>query len=287
METGIVIKNMNGYYSVQNEVGQIQECKVRGRLKQGRYSLLVGDRVSFEEGFIEAILPRRNELRRPAVANLDQLILVVAAREPDINELLLDKLLVMIEHSEIPLSLCINKWDLADERALELVEIYRSAGYSVLCTSVRTGEGIDRLREELQDRVTAFAGPSGVGKSSLLNAVEPAFAFQTGAISDKIKRGRHTTRHASLFALDGSSFIMDTPGFSAIEFSGISPERLTSLYPEFRSYEVQCRFNPCYHDHEPVCAVKDALAAGEIAQGRYDSYLTIRREILDNADRHR
>ncbi len=280
MKLGIVVKNMNGYFYVQSEDNQMVECKVRGRLKQGRYSLLVGDKVVFtEEGTIEEIEPRHNELKRPAVANLDQVILVVAAHEPDINELLLNKLLVMIEHAEIPLILCINKWDLANEDTHRLVDIYKKIGYPVLGTSTYTKEGIDELKLTLQGKISAFAGPSGVGKSSLLNAIEPQFAFQTGEVSDKIKRGRHTTRHASLFALDDQSFIMDTPGFSAIDFDGISLERLPSLYPEFLTYEEGCKFSPCYHEHEPICGIKQALEAGLIDQSRYDSYLVIRSEI--------
>ena len=279
-QTGIVVKNMNGYFYVQLPEGAVRECKVRGKLKQGRYSLLVGDHVSIsQDGFIERIEPRKNAMVRPAVANIDQVILVVAAHEPDINELLFNRLLVMIEHTDIPLIVCINKWDLADEPSYQLLDRYRQAGYQVITTSTYEGKGIDELRALLNHKVTAFAGPSGVGKSSLLNAVDPKFEFQTGAVSDKIKRGRHTTRHASLFALNSDSFIMDTPGFSAIEFPDVSLERLTSLFPEFLAYEGACKFSPCYHVHEPVCGVKEALEEGKISQERYDAYLAIRQEI--------
>ncbi len=280
INTGIVIKNMNGYFYVQVPDGQVLECKVRGKLKQSRYSILVGDRVDIsEDGFIEAIHPRHNAMVRPAVANINQVILVVAAREPDINELLFNRLLIMIEDSDIPLVICINKWDLADDNAKALVERYRDVGYEVITTSTFEGRGIDDLRQHLAHKVTAFAGPSGVGKSSLLNAVDPKFQFQTGSVSNKIKRGRHTTRHATLFALDGDSFIMDTPGFSAVEFKNISLERLTSLFPEFLNYESACQFSPCYHLHEPACGVKKALEAGNISQERYEAYLAIRQEI--------
>ena len=287
MDSGIVIKNMNGYFYVQDEAGVVAECKVKGRLKQSRYSLLVGDRVGFErtgadgtEAFIGTIETRRNQLRRPAVANLDGVVLVVAAREPDINIRLLDKLIVMIEHADIPLTLCINKWDLATDDTKVLASVYEAVGYPVVCTSTVSGEGIDELRTHLEGKVSAFAGPSGVGKSSLLNAVEPAFSFRTGAVSEKIRRGRHTTRHASLFSLNECSFIMDTPGFSVIEFEDISPERLPSLFPEFRKEEGDCKFNQCYHVHEPICGVKAAVDAGTISRERYRSYLDIREEIL-------
>lgn len=279
-QRGIVIKNMNGYFYVQVADGSVHECKVRGKLKKSRYSLLVGDYVEISaDNFIEAIEERHNSMLRPAVANIDQVILVVAAHEPDLNELLFNRLLIMIEDSDIPLIICINKWDLADESSHSLLERYRNIGYEVLTTSTYKGDGIDQLKARLAHKVTAVAGPSGVGKSSLLNAVDPKFAFQTGAVSDKIKRGRHTTRHASLFALDGDSFIMDTPGFSAIEFRDLSLERLPSLFPEFLAYEGACKFSPCYHHHEPVCGVKDALGQGLISQERYDAYLTIRQEI--------
>ncbi|MDU5198416.1 MAG: ribosome small subunit-dependent GTPase A [Veillonella sp.] len=205
MITGIVVKNMNGYFYVQDDTGTIHECKVRGRLKQ--------------------------------------VVLVVAAHEPDINELLLNKMLVMIEHADIPIVLCINKCDLMDSETKAMVDLYKSIGYEVLMTSTYNMTGIDDLRHVLQHKVTAFAGPSGVGKSSLLNAVDPKFAFQTGEVSDKIKRGKHTTRHASLYSLDADSFIMDTPGFSAIEFNDVSLER------------------------------------GHIHQGRYDAYMSIRNDI--------
>ena len=216
---------------------------------------------------------------RPAVANIDQVVLVVAAHEPDINELLLNKMLVMIEHADIPIVLCINKCDLMDPNTEAMVKLYKSIGYEVLMTSTYNMTGIDELRRVLAHKVTAFAGPSGVGKSSLLNAVDPKFAFQTGEVSDKIKRGKHTTRHASLYSLDADSFIMDTPGFSAIEFNDVSLERLPTLFPEFSEYVDVCKFNPCYHEHEPICGIKDALVAGHIHQGRYDAYMSIRNDI--------
>ena len=206
MSTGIVIKNMNGYFYIQDEFGTIHECKVRGRIKKSKYSLLVGDRVEFsEDGFVETILPRHNSMIRPAVANIDQVILVVASHNPDINELLLDKMLVMIEHADIPVILCINKCDVGDASTDALIDKYKSIGYRVITTSAINHIGIDELRNHLQHKITAFAGPSGVGKSSLLNAVDEKFAFQTGEISDKIKRGKHTTRHASLFSLNADS----------------------------------------------------------------------------------
>jgi len=280
MITGIVVKNMNGYFYVQDDTSTIYECKVRGRLKQGRYSLLVGDRVTISaDGFVESIHERHNAMVRPAVANIDQVVLVVAAHEPDINELLLNKMLVMIEHADIPIVLCINKCDLMDSDTEAMVELYKSIGYDVLMTSTYDMTGIEDLRHVLQHKVTAFAGPSGVGKSSLLNAVDPKFAFQTGEVSDKIKRGKHTTRHASLYSLDADSFIMDTPGFSAIEFNDVSLERLPTLFPEFSQYVDVCKFNPCYHEHEPICGIKDALEAGHIHQGRYDAYMSIRNDI--------
>ncbi|WP_251422126.1 ribosome small subunit-dependent GTPase A [Veillonella agrestimuris] len=286
MNTGIVIKNMNGYFYVQDGDGIVHECKVRGRLKKDKYSLLVGDYVEFsDENLIESILERHNSMVRPAVANIDQVVLVVAAHDPDINILLLDKMLVMIEHADIPIVLCINKYDLADDKTHEILELYQSVGYTVITTSAYMNTDIDKLRHVLSGKVTAFAGPSGVGKSSLLNAVDPKFSFQTGGISEKIKRGRHTTRHASLFSLDAHSFIMDTPGFSAIEFNDVSLERLPTLFPEFGDYVSDCKFSPCYHDHEPVCGVKTGIESGLIRESRYQSYMSIREEIKNQRKR--
>lgn len=286
MKQGVVIKNMNGYFYVQTPSGDVHECKVRGRLKKERYSLLVGDTVHItDDGWIDSIEERRNSLRRPAIANIDQVIVVVAAREPDIHPLLLDRLLVMIHHSRIPPVLVINKYDLHTEDTMKLKSIYENIGYTVLCTSTYTGEGIDELRYVLHDKISAFAGPSGVGKSSLLNAVDPNFAFQTGAVSDKIKRGRHTTRHASLYSLDESSFIMDTPGFSALEHTGMTVEELVHTFLEFGNHDRGCKFSPCSHSHEPICSVKDALANGQISEQRYQSYLTIKSELEDQRRR--
>lgn len=286
MNSGIVIKNVNGYFYVQDEVCTVHECKVRGRIKKNKYSLLVGDRVEIsDDGFVETILPRKNSMIRPAVANIDQVVLVVAAHEPDINLLLLNKMLVMIEHADIPIVLCINKCDLADSETDELVALYQSIGYTVITTSVYDNLGITTLKEILSHKVTAFAGPSGVGKSSLLNAVDSKFAFQTGEVSDKIKRGKHTTRHASLFSLDDDSFIMDTPGFSAIEFSDISLERLPTLFPEFNNYVENCKFSPCYHEHEPVCGVKEAINSNRIRPSRYAAYMSIRKDIQSQRKR--
>ncbi len=281
---GTVLKNENGYFKVQNSEGKQFTCKVRGRLKQSRYRLLVGDTVTFVdtgdgEGAIEQILPRKNSLHRPYVANIDQVIVTVAAHDPDINLLLLDKLLVMIENEEIPICLCINKWDIHDDASKHIARLYESIGYDVICTSTYTGDGIDVLRQRLMHKTTAFAGPSGAGKSSLLNAVEPAFSFQTGAVSHKIKRGRHTTRHASLFPIDEDTFIMDTPGFSAITFDQIAKIRLPSLFPEFQNYIEHCKFNTCLHTHEPICGIKAAAEVGKISNTRYDNYVTILNEI--------
>ncbi len=284
MERGIIIKNENGYYQVQNESGQIFQCRVRGRIKKERYSLLVGDKVQFtaisnKEGTIETIEERHNFLIRPAVANLDQVVLVMAAHNPDINEQLLNKLLVAIENKQIPIVLCINKWDLKDEYSEDVKQLYEQVGYTVLTASAEKKQGIDDLRRALEGKVTAFAGPSGVGKSSLLNAIEPNFAFQTGDLSSKIKRGRHTTRHASLYSLNTHSFIMDTPGFSAIDISNIKPASLGYCFPEFISHMKDCRFNSCIHEHEPVCGIKKAVEMNLINKNRYNSYLSILVEI--------
>ena len=287
MITGIVVKNMNGYFYVQDDTGTIHECKVRGRLKKGRYSLLVGDRVTIsEDGFVESIHGRHNSMVRPAVANIDQVVLVVAAHEPDINELLLNKMLVMIEHADIPIVLCINKCDLMDSETETMVDLYKSIGYKVLMTSTYNMTGIDDLRHVLQHKVTAFAGPSGVGKSSLLNEIDPNFKLQTGEVSDKIKRGKHTTRHAELLKLECGGIVADTPGFSSLTLDDIAENELKEYFIEFDEVDT-CKFgNKCIHENEPGCGVKEAVEAGEISKIRYDSYIQLLNEIRQGKRRY-
>lgn len=277
----------NGFYYLQVP-GQeeLLSCRLRGRLKRNKGSVVTGDLVEYEllgdgTGVIEGCQPRRNLLRRPAVANIDQVLITFAARQPDLNELLLSRFLVLAEWSGIPeIVICINKCDLLEEKPVFL-ENYIQAGYDVLMVSAHTGRGMEELRQQLQGKVTVFAGPSGVGKSSLLNAVDGNLELATGKISDKIKRGKHTTRAACLLPLEGGGTVVDTPGFSAAELEEIDKARLAWYFPEFRPYIEKCYYNTCTHSHEPECAVKEAVEAGSICQARYDAYLNILQTIND------
>ena len=236
-------------------------------------------------GVVERLLPRESLMRRPLVANVDQVVLTFAAAQPDPHPLLVSRFLVLAEWSGLArILVCVNKSDLPPA-AEESFKVSEAAGYQVLHVSAQTGAGVDALRRELANHITCFAGPSGVGKSSLLNAIEPGLSLQTGHVSEKIKRGRHTTRVAELLPFAGG-YIVDTPGFSSMELDGIDEQLLPSYFPEFRPYLGHCRFSPCSHSHEPDCAVKEAVAAGNIPQERYDAYLSILEEIHDNQKKY-
>lgn len=285
MVEGRIIKAYNSFFYVMTEEGLVS-CKLRGKFKKSRRDtgVVPGDRVTIEllpegTGVIEQLLPRKNLLRRPAVANLTQVVLTFAAAQPDLHPLLLNRFLVLAEWSGIPkIIICVNKMDLYEGVWEDFLRPYEEIGYPVLRVSAHTGEGIETLRRHLRGEVSVFAGPSGVGKSSLLNQVDPVLTLTTGKVSDKIKRGRHTTRVAELLAYEGG-YIVDTPGFSAMELTEIDTAKLPSYFPEFRPYEGRCRFSPCSHSHEPDCAVKAAVAEGKITQERYDAYVQILEEV--------
>ncbi len=282
--TGVVIRATSGFYYVKSGT-HIIACKLRGRMKQNRYSVCVGDRVVYTAtgdavGAIEQILPRDSFLKRPEVANVNQAILTFAASHPRVDFGLLDRFLVLAELSEIPAVICINKIDMADPEELKPdLAIYERMGYPVLLVSAKTGVGIAQLQKILYDKVSVFAGPSGVGKSSLLNAIEPGLSLTTGELSQKIGRGKHTTRVAELLVLSGGGFVVDTPGFSFTEFIEMNPEDLRFQYREFRDILAGCHFSSCIHQKEPQCAVKNAVTAGTIAASRYESYCELLQEI--------
>ncbi|MGO5131516.1 ribosome small subunit-dependent GTPase A [Mitsuokella jalaludinii] len=288
MLEGRVIKAYNSFFYVATSEGLISS-KLRGKFKKTRKStgVVPGDRVAVEllpdgTGVIERLLPRMNLLRRPAVANLTQVVLTFAAAQPDLHPLLLNRFLVLAEWSGIEkIILCINKMDLYVGDGASFLALYEDIGYPVLRVSAHTGEGLAALREHLCGETSVFAGPSGVGKSSLMNAIDPSLALQTGEVSDKIKRGRHTTRVAELLPYAGG-YVVDTPGFSAMELTELDTAVLPDCFPEFRPYLGHCRFQPCSHSHEPDCAVKAAVASGAIAEERYQAYLSILSEIKEN-----
>lgn len=284
---GKIIKGIAGFYYVHVAGSGIYECKAKGIFRKENKKPLVGDNVEIDvldekdmEGSLVRILPRKNELIRPAVANVDQALVVFAAAKPDPHLNLLDRFLVMMERKEIPAVLCFNKKDIADgPRIADLEDIYRGCGCRIIFTSAEKKENIRQLKEILEGKTTTVAGPSGVGKSSLINLLQSEIQMETGSISEKIERGRHTTRHSELIAIDGDSYIMDTPGFSSLYTNDFEKEELKHYFPEFFPYEGQCRYNGCDHVHEPDCAVKEAVDAGRIHRTRYDSYLDMYEEL--------
>lgn len=285
--TGKIIKGIAGFYYVHDGVSRVYECRAKGIFRNRRIRPLTGDNVEFEildaseqTGNITEILPRSNELVRPAVANIDQAMIVFAAAEPDPNLNLLDRFLVSMECRNVPVLICFNKKDLADEEKIrQLMEIYEGAGYPVRLTSAAGGEGLEELRALLRGKTTAFAGPSGVGKSSLTNLIHPEASMETGAVSEKIKRGRHTTRHSELFFVEKDTYVMDTPGFSSIYVEDLLPEQLASCFPEFEAFVPDCRFLGCVHMGERDCGVKKAVQEMKIPASRYENYRLIYEEL--------
>ena len=280
---GLVLKNYNGYYYVQ-VANAVFTCKVKGKMKQNRFSLATGDRVLLEpgeqgEGMIKQVLPRKNFLLRPTMANLDLFVATFACATPDFSFLLADKLLALAELAQIPALLVLNKEDQAPTGLIEKVRaVYEPIGYEVYTLSAKEGTGVETLRERLKGRVCAFGGPSGVGKSSTINAIDSSVDLRTGAVSEKIGRGKHTTRFAQLLPFD-EGYIADTPGFGNLLLEGMEPEQALAAFREFAQYEDGCHFCPCSHTHEPVCGVKEAVASGAIAASRYESYLAMLEEI--------
>ena len=286
---GKIIRGIAGCYYVDLAESGLYECKARGIFRKEKTKPLVGDDVEMDvldeeekTGNITDVLVRRNELIRPAVANIDQALVVFAVTDPKPHFNLLDRFLVMMEYKEIPVILCFNKTDIATESELEeLAEIYRACGYPVVFTSAREGIHVDMVRQLLKGKTTAIAGPSGVGKSSLINLLQPHVQMETGDISRKIARGKHTTRHSELIAIDKESYIMDTPGFSSLYVGEMEKEELKYCFREFTPFEGRCRFQGCSHIHEPGCLVKAAVEEGQIHKNRYRDYVEMYQELQD------
>ena len=284
---GKIVKGISGFYYVHVAETGIYECKAKGIFRNQKIKPLVGDDVEIvvldEEkkiGNVEKILPRTRELIRPAVANIDMALVIFAAAKPDLNFNLLDRFLCMMEYQKVPVTICFNKCDLVTKEQREVLrKIYELAGYELLFTSAKTQENVEKLKSVLQGKMTAVAGPSGVGKSSLINDLQDAVQMQTGGISDKIERGKHTTRHSQIIPIAENTYIMDTPGFSSMDLPGFSKEDLWTCYPEFVRFEPGCRFIGCSHIGEPDCGVKTALAEGKISQVRYDNYVQLYQEM--------
>ena len=284
---GKIVKGIAGFYYVHVVESGVYECKAKGIFRKEKVKPLVGDNVEIEvlkeaekQGNIIHIFPRENELVRPAVANIDQALVLFAVLRPTPHYTLLDRFLVMMERKGIPVVLCFNKADIAKEEQIEeLQAIYEKCGYPLVFTSALEGKNIDYVRTILEGKTTAIAGPSGVGKSSLINVLTPTANMETGSISRKIERGKHTTRHSELFPIDKASYIMDTPGFSSLYVNDFEKEELKKYFPEFIEYEGTCRFQGCDHVHEPGCMVKEAVEDGRIHSIRYRSYIEMYKEL--------
>lgn len=280
MTEGIIMKALSGFYYVQTD-GRLLACKARGRFRLDGTSPLVGDRVlcsreSDGSGRIDRVLERRNWFIRPAVANIDALVFVAANANPVTDPFLVDRVSVIASEADCELILCVNKTDL--DQAEQLRRIYGAAGFPVIAASARTGEGVEELRALLRGKVCAFSGNSGVGKSSLLNCLLPGVSQPTAEVSEKLGRGRHTTRHVELFPLGEGAYIADTPGYASFELEMMKPipkERLQYDFPDFAEHLGRCRFPDCTHRKEPGCAVRGAVERGELGESRYRSYLRL------------
>ena len=286
---GKIVKGISGFYYVHVVESGIYECKAKGIFRQQKMKPLVGDDVEIDiiseekkTGNVAAILPRKNALIRPAVANVEQALLIFAAASPNPNFNLLDRFLVMMGRQDVPVILCFNKCDLiTEEQQQEIASIYEASGCKILFVSAKKELGLKKLQEILEGKTTTVAGPSGVGKSSLINLLAPEACMETGEISKKIERGRHTTRHAELIQLKGDGDIMDTPGFSSLYLPEMEKEELQDCYPEFAAFEPYCRFQGCSHISEPDCGVKEALSEGKIHPVRYENYCQLYGELKD------
>ncbi len=285
MEEGTIVKGISGFYYVETENKHIVECKARGRFRKDNITPVVGDRVEIqlidqEHGVVDSIRERKNLLFRPMVANVDRALVVFAVKNPDISLTLMDKLLLMIEHYNIEALICLNKADLDEQDIFNRIkEIYCPIGYKVIATNGRTGEGIDELRDAIRGGISVFSGPSGVGKSSISNQLQHRTLMKTGEISEKINRGKHTTRHAELIEVESNTFIVDTPGFSSIDISFMEPGELQYAFKEFEGFLGECKFQSCLHNKEQECGIKDAVARGKISVNRYNAYVEILGEI--------
>lgn len=276
---GRILRSLSGFYDVQTPQGLVT-CRARGILRKEGNSPLTGDLVEITvekgKGMVEKILPRKNHFIRPAVANVDALVVFAANVNPVTEPFLIDRVAAIAGDQNVPVYLCVNKCDL--DPAANLVRIYEHAGFPVICTSAETGEGVEALRALLEGKLTAFTGNSGVGKSSILNRLAPELKLETGEVSEKLGRGRHTTRHVELYRLGENTYVADTPGFSSFDTDQmelILKENLQYAFPDFGSFIGKCRFDDCSHRKEPDCAVRAAVEAGDIEASRYESYLKL------------
>ena len=285
--TGKIIKGIAGFYYVHTENAGVFECKAKGIFRNQKIKPLVGDDVELELldedkklASIIDILPRKSQLLRPAVANVDQALIVFAATNPEPNWNLLDRFLILMTKQNLPVIICFNKVDLiTEEERLEIENGYRNSGYEIRFLSAKEEEGTEEIRQLVHKKTTVLAGPSGVGKSTMVNLLQNGVVMETGAVSEKIKRGKHTTRHSEFIWVEEDTYLLDTPGFSSLDIDEIEAEELKDYFPEFLNYEGNCRFRGCVHENEPDCAVKEAVREGSIAKRRYESYLMLFRDL--------
>ena len=273
------MRSLSGFYEVQTS-DTLVTCRGRGHLRRGPDIPLTGDLVEITvekgKGMVERILPRRNRFIRPAVANVDALVVFAANANPVTEPFLIDRVAAIAGDQEVPVYICVNKCDL--DPATDLVRIYENAGFPVIRASAQTGEGVEQLRKLLQGKLTAFTGNTGVGKSSMLNRLRPELGLATGEVSEKLGRGRHTTRHVELFSLDEETFVADTPGFASFDTDQMDvllKENLQYAFADFKPFLGACQFHDCSHRAEPNCAVRQAVEAGTIEKTRYESYLKL------------
>ena len=298
MQDGVAIKAMSNY--VQVAAGdRVYLCTLRGRFRKKKHGIITGDHVRIQvtgadTGVVEEILPRRNELVRPSIANVDQALVVLAVARPALNRNLLDRMLVILEEKQMDAVICLNKFDLMADMDIqeqkdmdELIRVYRKIGYPVIPVSIHDPASVAQLLETCHKKISVLAGPSGVGKSSILNAIRPALGLATGTVSNKSGQGRHTTRHVELLRVGDDGFLADSPGFSILEFPTVEPRDLGFFFPEMVPLIPGCRFNSCVHYREPDCAVKAAVGKDkEVDPDRYENYVAFLEEILNQERRY-
>ena len=277
--TGRILRSLSGFYDVQTPEGMVT-CRGRGSLRKGHECPLTGDMVQITvehgKGMVEKILPRKNRFIRPAVANVDALVIFAANTNPVTEPFLIDRVAAIAGDQDVDVYICVNKCDL--DPAVDLVRIYRNAGFSVIQASAQTGEGVEELKTLIRGKLTAFAGNTGVGKSSMLNRLCPSLGLATGEVSEKLGRGRHTTRHVEFYRLEEDTYVADTPGFSSFDTDQMDvllKENLQYAFPDFGAYIGNCQFHDCSHRAEPGCAVRQAVEEGRVEKSRYDSYLRL------------
>ena len=285
---GTIVKGIGGFYYIKVDEG-IVECKARGKFRHNELTPMVGDNVEITvkegKGVIDKIYPRSNELVRPAVANVTQALVVFALKNPEINENLLNKFLINCEYNNLKVTVCFNKLDLiSEEERNEIVGMVKSAGYEIIFLKAKEGYGIREIKEKLKNNVTVLCGPSGVGKSTILNTIAGRELMETGEVSEKLRRGKHTTRHSELIDM-GDGFIVDTPGFSSLDLDFLSKEELQNCFPEFTDYIGNCKFTGCLHYKEPGCVIKEAVTENKINSKRYEFYIKTLEEAMSRRNK--